>query len=168
MKPEAIPILELVIPDSVEVPSFTPDDIYRLLASKVLRGQLIGGVLFAISIAGLVAFLVISRNTPWAIASGLGCALFGFVFFRSRQKLDLVRRIATEPHLVYWAHPTVLRQEVAGRVIDTNFITLHSRTGAAFEVAMSREQMFSIAAWFRHHNPDIRLGAYDGQKQTPK
>lgn len=168
MRPEAIPILELTIPDSVEIPNYTPDDVYRLLAGKVLRGRLIGGILFAASIAGLVASLVITRSTPWTIACGLGCALFGFVFYRSRQKLDLAYRIAAEPHLVYWAHPTVLRQEVGGQVFDTNCFTVHSRSGTAFEVAMSREQMFSMAAWFRHRNPSIRLGAYDGQEQTPK
>ncbi len=167
MKPEAIPILELILPDSVAVPNFTSDDVYRLLAHKVLRGRLIGDILFTISIAGLAASLLISPNTPWAIASVLGCALFGYVFYRSRQKLDLAQRIATEPQLVYWAHPTILRQKAAGQVIDTNFMTLHSSSGTVYEVAMPHEQMLSMAAWFRHRNPNIRLGAYDNQAQAP-
>ena len=168
MKFEAIPILELSVPDGVTLPKLSADDVYRLLATKVLRGRFFGAVLFVLSLGGLVCSLTIFPSAPWAIASALGGALFGFVFYRSRQKLDLARRISNEPQLVYWAHPTLLRQTQGGQTIDSTFITLHSRSGASFEVAVSRDQLLAIVVWLREHNPNIRLGPYDDTAPNPK
>ena len=159
MKPEVIP-LELAIPEDAAVPKFAAPDIYRLLATKVIRGYVLCGSLFLIlAAASGVAF--VARQIPVGIASVVLAVVFGVCAHLLQRKLNLARRISVEPAMVYWAHPTILRQQVIGGAIDTTFITLHSRYGSSFEVGMSRDEMIAVVAWLRAHNPDIRLGSYD-------
>lgn len=62
---------------------------------------------------------------PQAIATLVLSVVFGSCANLAQRKLALARRIAVEPSLIYWAHPTILRQRIAGGTIDTTFIKLH-------------------------------------------
>ncbi len=161
MHSEVIPVHDFTLPDLAGIPAITQDEVYRLLAGKVRRGRQIGDILFTLGLAGMAISLGFYKNTPWAVASGLIGVVAGFIYYRARQKLDLLRAIVEEPSLVYWAHPTTLRQKVVGQAMETNFITLHSRRGSSFEVALPYGQMLSVMAWFKQQNTEIRLGAYD-------
>lgn len=163
MKPVSIPVSELDVPDDGSLPRLSASDIQRLLSIKVRRGQFIAGVLSAAGMAVAIYAITISPSIPWAITGALCALVFGTAFGLARRKLDLARRISLDPGLVYWAHPTVLRQIVGGATIDSTFITLHSRIGGSFEVGMSREEMLAVVSWLRQHNPGIRLGPYDSQ-----
>ncbi len=158
MKFESIPLTELILPDDGSIPELTAGDICRLLSTKVLRGRLICGIVFAASMIGFAYAWMEPGKIPWAAASILLGFLSAFGFYTANQKLDLARRISADPTLVYWAHPTVLRQRVGGATIDSTFITLHSRNARTFEVGMSRKEMLAVVSWLRDHNPEIRLG----------
>ncbi|MHA3771775.1 hypothetical protein ACXR0O_09595 [Verrucomicrobiota bacterium sgz303538] len=164
MKPEKIP-LDLSIFDDATIPKLTASDVYRLLGTKVMRGRFIcRSLFFALAIGSGVA--VIFRQVPASVAAIVLAVVFGTCAYVMERKLALARQISVEPSLVYWAHPTILRQHVAGRTIDINFITLHARTGWSFEVGMSHSDMLAVVAWLRSYNPDIRLGAYDNPTAT--
>lgn len=163
MKPLSISVSELSLPDPGSLSSLSTDEVWRLLTKTALRGRIVGLVLFAVGLGGLNAAVTVYHNLSLAFASSFASALFGIVFVNSVQKLGLANCIVAEPRLVYWAHLKVLRQTVAWRTFDTDFITLYLRNGGVFEVGMSREHTCSILIWLRQHNPEIRLGAYDNE-----
>jgi hypothetical protein len=118
MKPQSISVAELATLSNESVPQLSAEDVYRLLAAKVLRGRLVGAAFFTVSLAGLIYTLLILRETPWTVASGLASGVFGFIFFASQRKLAMAQRITSEPRLVFWVHPTILRQPAGGYTIS--------------------------------------------------
>jgi hypothetical protein len=156
---EVIPRAELVAAPR-NFGEVSPAEVYRLLATKVVRGHTISKVLSMILLM-TTAVAVMEHQYAWAVAAFVSGFLFGFAATMMQRKLSIARQVSENPSLVYWAHPTILRQQISARTMDTTFITLHCRTGESFEVAMAREEMLTVVGWLRHHNPDVRLGSYD-------
>ncbi len=150
-----IPVSELGVPDGAADSKLSPDDIFRILTAKIRRGGTICVALLLIGLLGVFVSLFY-RSTLGAVF-GVVVGIAGKVgAMLVHQKLLLARRISLEPQLVYWAHPG--RSTILG---VTCILTLHSRTGQAFELDTSREQAASGIAWLRQYNQRIRVGEYD-------
>src|SRR6266498_5493200 len=101
-----IPVSELGPLDKAEFPEPSCDDVYRVLGAKVRRGRTICVILCIVTFISTFLAIVIFRSTPWAVLSGVACIAFRVWAMLSQQKLELAHRIAVEPRLVYWAHPS--------------------------------------------------------------
>src|SRR5262245_10632337 len=100
MKGEPTP-LELAIDKDAPVPNLSPDDVYRLLTSKVRRGYFICRSLFWISAIAAGAAMVGGRS-PLAIVGFLLTVLFGTCANLFQNKLGLARKMSVAPELIFW------------------------------------------------------------------
>lgn len=152
---QTIPVSELGVPDEAAVSKLSPDDIFRILTAKLNRGGTLCVALLLLGFLGV--FVSLFYRSTLGVICGVVLAIVSKAgVMLVHQKLLLARRMSLEPQLVYWAHPghtTILGV--------TCLLTLHSRTGQAFELATSREQAACVIAWLRPHNDRIRLGDYD-------
>ena len=158
---QTIPASELGLPDEAAVSELSPEEIFRILATRFRRGGRICLAFFLIGIVGLAVSLFY-RHTWGAVAAFVVCVASKTGAMLLNRKLVLAHRISREPQLVYWAHPC--RSFVRGY---TCILTLHSRTGQALELATSREEALRVTTWLRKHSPGMRLGDYDDAPQTP-
>ena len=158
---QTIPASELGLPDEAVVSKLSPEEIFRILATKFRRGGRICLAFFLIGIVG-IAVSLFYRHTWGAVAAFIVCVASKAGAMQLHRKLVLAHRISDEPELVYWAHPC--RSFVRGYAC---ILTLHSRTGQALELATSREEALRVTTWLRQHNPGMRLGDYDDAPQTP-
>jgi hypothetical protein len=161
MKFEAVPILELSDADVANARVISHDEAAQLLFRKVNFGVRLSGTIAVLSGAGAVWAIVSAQSGPWAITGFVMAILFGTASMLAGKKVELAARIAAEPGVVFWIHPTELRQTTLFGAKTTNFITLHTTTSGNFEVAMERADMLAIAAWVKRHNPAVRFGAYE-------
>ena len=158
---QAVPVLTWSVP-ALETPSNLDSyEVTRLLTAKPRRGRVAMLLIAALGVLTCGYFAVIQPSIPWAVASGI-IASFGFYCFtRLGQKIALASRLAADPRLVFWIHPTLLKQQVSGQTFETPFITLHSIDAGTFEVAMPVDRLAAITHWYQEQNPSVRVGAYD-------
>jgi hypothetical protein len=139
-----------------------PNEIYRLLSRRMRRGVIIFGTLFVVlCISCGLAFA--DKQTSWAVASFVTAILMGLAFRHVRSRDTAARKIASNPHLVFWAHPTVIpaNQQWLLRYTTVQSLSLHLRDGGQFDACLSSNEMETFISWLMAQNPSIRMGAFD-------
>ncbi len=139
-----------------------PPEVYRLLSRRVRRGEIIFGVLSFVLYASSVAALVTGRGSLafGTFPAGLLC---GLALQHVRDRNASARIVSENPHLVFWAHPTVIpyHNRWLFRFTRLHFLMLHLRDGKQFEAGLSPGEMRSFVAWLTEQNPSVRMGDYD-------
>src|SRR5580698_10568023 len=132
---------------------------YQLFLRRGPRGIMIFGILRIVSaVFGGVA-LTIPGYRAWAVASILAYGLFSVGLHHVRGWYVSARKVSENPQLVYWAHPTAVRQHLSSAAIQNcKLLTLHLRDGTQFEVGarMSQKEIRSFIAWLSESNSSIR------------
>jgi hypothetical protein len=140
----------------------TPE-IYRILSRRMHRGIIIfGALIFALCVLGGVALA--DKERTWGVSAILAALLCGVGFHRVRSRDSAALKISEQPHLVYWAHVTVIppRQQWLLASTDVQSLTLHLRDGTQFDACLAPNEMMKFTDWLTERNPSIRRGAYDG------
>lgn len=136
-------------------------EVYSLLVRRIRRGIVIFGGLFVVLC--IASGLLASRHTAWAAAAFVAAILMGLGFRHVRSRDTSARKIAADPQIVYWAHPTVIpaSDQWCLRYATVQSLSLHLRDGTQFDACLSPKEMESFTAWLRQSNPSVRFGAYD-------
>jgi hypothetical protein len=162
---QAVPVLTWSVSERSAPSSLNSAEISDLLSAKPRRGKVAMLLIAVIGALACAYFAVIRQSIPWAVVCGMA-ACFGFYCsIRFGQKVDLASRLATNPQLVFWIHPTLLKQQVSGKTFETPFITLHSKDAGTFEVAMPVDRLVAITHWYQEQNPTVRVGAFDSHAE---
>ncbi len=158
---QAVPVLTWSVPERSSPSHLTSVQISDLLSAKPRRGKVAMLLIGMIGALACAYFAVARHSTPWAVVCGMA-ACFGFYCsVRLGQKVALANRLAMNPQLVFWIHPTLLRQQVSGKTFETPFITLHSKDAGTFEVGMPVDSLVAITHWYQEQNHAVRVGAFD-------
>ena len=137
---------------------------YRLFLRRGPRGMIIFGTLRLVSFLVVVVALPMHFYPAWVVAGIFAYGLFTVGSHHVRNWYVSARKVSENPQLVYWAHPTTVRQHLSSDSIQNcRLLTLHLRDGTQFEVGaqMSQKEMRSFIAWLSESNPSIRWGFYD-------
>lgn len=158
---QAVPVLTWSVPERPGPSSLTSTQVAEMLISKPRRGRV---TMWVVAVAGGLAcayFAAVHQSIPWAVVYGIVASFGLYCCIMLGKKVSLGTRLATEPRLVYWIHPTLLRQQLSGKTFEIPFITLHSKDAGTFEVAMPVAKLVAITHWYQEQSPSVRVGAYD-------
>ena len=125
-------------------------EVHRLLVRRVRRGIVIFG---AMSVVLCIAsgFALAGRHTAWAVAAFVTAILVSLGFRHVKSRDISARKIATNPQIVYWAHPTVIpaNEQWLLRQTTVQSLSLHLRDGSQFDACLSPEEMERFIGWLR-------------------
>lgn len=152
-------------------------EVYYLLSRRILFRVVFCKILSIGSIVVWVSLIVINVNfngSPcygWAILAFLVGGVFHVFGVFALERARVAWRLAEEPRLVYWAHPTDpggrMRYDGSRLTESCSHLVLHLRDGSEFSATLPPRLMRLFISWLIEKNPSVRLGAYDGPGDKP-
>ena len=155
---QGVPLTEgpFSAPPGVRGRYITADEAHLLLLGGAARGHKLLRILFFCSLAFLAGAALFGGREQ-ILFGGLCAAGTGALFAHLRGKVALSRRIADEPSLVEWAHPTLMCPEGDVKRYMWVYMTLHLRGGKEYEIQANVVQIDSVFSWLARSSPGIKL-----------
>ena len=135
---------------------------YGLIIRRTRRGLILFPILWiAVAVFGGIMG-VKPGHRVWAVAALPFCVLIGLAGHQVRRRHISAWKVSKNPRIVYWAHPTTVRERLSEEEIgDCKLLMLHLRDGWDLEVNFPQTDMREFIAWLKEENPSMRWGPYD-------
>ncbi len=137
---------------------------HMLTNVRIARDLVISSLLWYTSL--LVLVFSFAAGLPGTVPAVLVAIFFHIWAMMVRESYNQAVKVAANPHLIYWGHPSSRYGDLSGQYLDDavgdcTILLLHLRDSTRFKVELPAARMRTFIEWLKGKSPLIRWGNYD-------